>query len=64
MEELRQIIEGFAMCLEHAALYPAKCDIVEHAKDGMYGLHIMVIYNQPKRCASSSRSDRTQEEKP
>jgi hypothetical protein len=61
-EELRQLIEAFAMSLEHSVLFPQRFDIIERAKDGMYALHIIAHFNPPKRSVSSSRLDRTEKE--
>jgi hypothetical protein len=56
-DELRQIIADFATCLERLDSFPAKCDIVELAKDGTFALHIMVYFPPPKRSEYSSRSE-------
>lgn len=58
-EEMRRTIEAFATCLEHSALFPAKCDIVERARVGMYALHITVRLPQVKRSVSNLRLEAT-----
>ena len=63
-EELRQIIAEFATCLEQLDSFPAKCDIVERAKDGTFSLHIIIHFLPPKRSASNSHSAQTENEKP
>jgi len=62
-DELRQIIAEFATCLEQLDSFPAKCDIVERAKDGTFALHIMVYFPPPKRSQSNLPLDRTEKEK-
>jgi hypothetical protein len=61
-EELRQVIEAFATCLEHSALFPQRFDIIERARDGIYALHIIAYLPRQKRSVSSSRLDRTGKE--
>lgn len=63
-EDMRQIIAAYAACLEHSASFPAKCAIVERAKDGMFSLHIIVSFLPPKRSVRSSRLDQIASGKP
>lgn len=47
-DELRRIITAYAECLDGLVSYPARFNIVERGKDGMYALHIMVGVRQRK----------------
>ena len=57
--ELLQIIAAFATSFELLDSFPAKCDIGEHGKDGMYLLSIRVHLPQRNRSVSSSLLDQT-----
>jgi hypothetical protein len=42
MEELRQIIDSFAVACGCSALFPTRCNIVERAKDGIFSFYVEV----------------------
>jgi hypothetical protein len=42
MDELRQIIDSFAVACGCSASFPTRCNIVERAKDGIFSLYVEV----------------------
>jgi hypothetical protein len=53
-EELRLVIDQFATCCEHFLSSPARCDIAERGKDGIYSLSITIYLARLNRSPFSS----------
>jgi hypothetical protein len=65
MDELRRIIDSFAVACGSSASFPTKCDIVERAKDGIFSLHVMVhVSPQQRQLLSSLPLEATLSENP
>src|ERR1700761_896 len=63
-EELRPIIDSFAVACACSVSYPVKCHIVERARDGIYSLYIEIESSvQPKRSLPNLHSEATPTEK-
>lgn len=63
MEELRQIIDSYAVAVGCSASFPTRCNIVERAKDGIWSLFVEVhVSPQQKLLVSSLRSVQTETE--